>query len=71
MMMMTTATRKVIAEHNGYELVAYQTGEKRIEHAASKTASDWLYHTDVDAIKESPDQMGSWALDYNLDSDAE
>lgn len=69
--MMTTATRKVIAEHNGYELVAYQTGEVRIEHATSKTASNWLHYAEVDEIKSDPASMENYALDLNIADEAD
>lgn len=68
--MMTTETRKVIAEHNGYELVTYAPqGEKRIEHTASKTASDWLYYKDVEAISADPASMENYALDLDIPDD--
>lgn len=65
-----TAQKTVLTENDGYELVAYQSGEKRIEHVASKTASDWLHWREVEAVKADPAQMAQWSLDYDLDDDA-
>ena len=60
---MTTRNKVVI--DNTLTLAKYSTGEHRIEDVGARQCSDWLHHTDVDAIKANPATM----QDYNSEND--
>lgn len=57
---------RIIAEHNGYELRQYISGECRIEHPASGTCGEWMTDDETRALIDNPAEMAEWALDGDM-----
>lgn len=61
---MTRTTRRIDAEHDGYQLVTYlPVGTSRVEHPADCRISPDLYQHERTAILVDPSCLASWALD--------
>lgn len=63
--------REVIVTADGYELVRYASGERRIEHPASRTCSIWLNADEVAEILADPSVMSRWATEENMGEEME